>query len=599
MQAQNPQAPALGADPAAPAAQVIAQAKAAGRSVLGEIVARRRTHLPAIRARLAAALPQVQLPAEGPLSAAQVQAAASTLPRAQRDFYAALGGLEAARRAPGQAFCPRLILECKSASPSKGAIRPDFDPADLARAYAPFAAAISVLCEPDFFGGDFAHLSVVSRATADPCDPSDAAPSSQTPAGQTPTDPAPTGTKQPVLCKDFIIAPEQILLARAHGADAALLMLSVLDDETYRDLAALAESLGMGVLTEVLDEAEMERALKLGARVIDVNHRNLHDLTMDLQRARRLQAAYRQEVAANGSIVVGASGISDAQTLADLAQDLPAFLIGSALSGAADLEVAVRRLVLGELKICGLTSASAARAAWEAGFIYGGLNWVATSPRYLSVSESADLLAGAPQLRYWVVSTASSPAELTALAQDLAALRAQLRQRRAGGDPDLLPALDGVQLHGPLQADEGALLARAREILGTVLGPAAQALRLVRALPTPLLGPADWQNLPAPGPQGPDLYIFDAAVGGSGAVHDWSLIPRELRAKSLLAGGLGVENAAAARASGARGADFNSALEYPPDPGEGGAAGGRRYKDPQKIRAAAAAWQSIGAHLGA
>ena len=89
---------------------------------------------------------------------------------------------------------------------------------------------------------------------------------------------------QPVLCKDFMISEYQVYLARYYQADAILLMLSVVNDETYRVLADLAHSLGMGVLTETSNEEEFERALALGAKIIGVNNRNLHDLTVDLNR---------------------------------------------------------------------------------------------------------------------------------------------------------------------------------------------------------------------------------------------------------------------------------------------------------------------------
>ncbi|MFV2799972.1 bifunctional indole-3-glycerol phosphate synthase/phosphoribosylanthranilate isomerase, partial [Escherichia coli] len=93
---------------------------------------------------------------------------------------------------------------------------------------------------------------------------------------------------QPILCKDFIIDPYQIYLARYYQADACLLMLSVLDDDQYRQLAAVAHSLEMGVLTEVSNEEEQERAIALGAKVVGINNRDLRDLSIDLNRTREL-----------------------------------------------------------------------------------------------------------------------------------------------------------------------------------------------------------------------------------------------------------------------------------------------------------------------
>ena len=136
----------------------------------------------------------------------------------QRNFYDALAGTRTA-----------FILECKKASPSKGLIREDFDPAAIASIYKHYASAISVLCDEKYFQGSFDFLPIVSQVAP-----------------------------QPILCKDFTIDPYQIYLARYYQADACLLMLSVLDDEQYRQLSAVAHSLNMGVLTEVSNEEELE-----------------------------------------------------------------------------------------------------------------------------------------------------------------------------------------------------------------------------------------------------------------------------------------------------------------------------------------------------
>lgn len=133
-------------------------------------------------------------------------------------------------------------------------IRDDFDPARIAAIYKHYASAISVLTDEKYFQGSFDFLPIVSQIAP-----------------------------QPILCKDFIIDPYQIYLARYYQADACLLMLSVLDDEQYRQLAAVAHSLEMGVLTEVSNEEELERAIALGAKVVGINNRDLRDLSIDLQ----------------------------------------------------------------------------------------------------------------------------------------------------------------------------------------------------------------------------------------------------------------------------------------------------------------------------
>ena len=174
---------------------------------------------------------------------------AEDLERSQRSFAAALR----TRSGQGRSPQPALIMECKAASPSRGTIRSDYDPASLAAQYAPYAAAVSVLTEPDRFNGSFDDLAAV-REVVD----------------------------VPVLCKDFIVDEVQVLAARSLGADAVLLMLSVVPDDVYRELADLAHSLGMEVLTEVSTPQEMHRASALGAEVLGINNRHLRTLDTEL-----------------------------------------------------------------------------------------------------------------------------------------------------------------------------------------------------------------------------------------------------------------------------------------------------------------------------
>ena len=204
----------------------------------------------------------------------------------QRNFYDALAGTRTA-----------FILECKKASPSKGLIREDFDPAAIASIYKHYASAISVLCDEKYFQGSFDFLPIVSQVAP-----------------------------QPILCKDFTIDPYQIYLARYYQADACLLMLSVLDDEQYRQLSAVAHSLNMGVLTEVSNEEELERAIALKAKVVGINNRDLRDMSIDLNRTRQLAARLGPDVT-----VISESGIHTYAEVRELSHFANGFLIGSAL----------------------------------------------------------------------------------------------------------------------------------------------------------------------------------------------------------------------------------------------------------------------------
>ena len=228
------------------------------------------------------------------------------LPRSQRSFTAALRTRSGQSRSPQ----PALIMECKAASPSRGTIRSDYDPATLAAQYAPYAAAVSVLTEPDRFNGSFDDLAAV-REVVD----------------------------VPVLCKDFIVDEVQVLAARSLGADAVLLMLSVVPDDVYRELAELAHSLGMEVLTEVSTPEEMHRAAALGAEVIGINNRDLRTLATDLARTEELAP-----LAPAGVVLIGESGVSTSDDVRRLSGLVDALLVGSSLSGAPDPAEAARDL---------------------------------------------------------------------------------------------------------------------------------------------------------------------------------------------------------------------------------------------------------------
>ena len=231
---------------------------------------------------------------------------AEDLERSQRSFAAALR----TRSGQGRSPQPALIMECKAASPSRGTIRSDYDPASLATQYAPYAAAVSVLTEPDRFNGSFDDLAAV-REVVD----------------------------VPVLCKDFIVDEVQVLAARSLGADAVLLMLSVVPDDVYRELAELAHSLGMEVLTEVSTPQEMHRASALGAEVIGINNRDLRTLETDLARTEEMAP-----LAPAGVVLVGESGVGAAEDVRRLSGLVDALLVGSSLSGAPEPAEAAREL---------------------------------------------------------------------------------------------------------------------------------------------------------------------------------------------------------------------------------------------------------------
>ncbi len=208
-----------------------------------------------------------------------------------------------------------LIAEIKRASPSRGPIRAEFDPVAVARAYAEGGAAcLSVLTDTPYFEGLDEHLTA-ARAAVD----------------------------LPVLRKDFMLDPYQIVESRALGADCILLIMAALDDARARELENVALAYAMDVLVEVHDEAELERALRLRARLIGVNNRDLKSLALDLGTTERLAARVPAE-----RMVVSESGLKTAADLARMrAAGASAFLVGEHLMEQDDVAAAVRAL-LGE-----------------------------------------------------------------------------------------------------------------------------------------------------------------------------------------------------------------------------------------------------------
>ncbi|MCF6355013.1 MAG: indole-3-glycerol phosphate synthase TrpC [Candidatus Polarisedimenticolaceae bacterium] len=226
----------------------------------------------------------------------QLMASLEGLPQ-PRGFVAAIE----ARISAGEAA---VIAEIKKASPSKGVIREDFSPADIARSYAEGGAAcLSVLTDMDFFQGADAYLKEARAASA-----------------------------LPVLRKDFMIDPYQLYEARAMGADCILLIAACLEDAQLRELSELAAGLDLDLLVEVHDAAELERALRLDARLIGINNRNLRTFETSLQTTIKLLAQIPKD-----RIVVTESGIHTREDVALMRHNgVQGFLVGEAFMRAAE-----------------------------------------------------------------------------------------------------------------------------------------------------------------------------------------------------------------------------------------------------------------------
>jgi len=250
-------------------------------SILERIVAAKRAEISAAQKRT----PEVKLEGAPPL----------------RDFVAAL-----------RAKRPAVIAEVKRASPSKGLLRADFDPAAIARSYEKAGAAcMSVLTDREFFQGAPEHLIAARSACA-----------------------------LPTLRKDFVLDPYQVRESRALGADCILLIVACLEDEQLRELERAALDLGMAVLVEVHDGAELERALQLKTPLIGINNRNLRTFETRLDTTLGLLPRVPK-----GRIVVTESGILSPADVAQMrAQGVDTFLVGEAFMRAADPGAALRQL---------------------------------------------------------------------------------------------------------------------------------------------------------------------------------------------------------------------------------------------------------------
>lgn len=388
----------------------------------------------------------------------------------------------------------RFIMEVKRASPSGH--RSEHSVETAIAAYAGVADGVSVLTDERYFGGSFAALETV-RAHFD----------------------------GPVLAKDFVVVPAQVAEARRYGADAVLCMLSVLGDEEARGVMAEAERLGMDVLVEVHDEAELGRALALGATLVGVNNRDLKTLRTDLAVTERLA-----RLVPEGVTLVSESGVASRADVERLGRHADAFLVGSSLMAAADVFEAARALVFGRVKVCGLTREEDVAAAAKSGATHAGLILVNDTPRMVT-AERAQVLADAARrcgLKPVGVFRDEEPQAIVRAAKTL--------------------GLAAVQLHG---AEPPEVVARVKAGIDGEVWTAGFEDR------------------------GGDRLLFDSAGGGTGQTCDWDAVtPHPAKGEAFLGGGIGPDNARAAQATEVHGLDASSRLESAPG-----------IKDPNKINA--------------
>jgi len=414
-----------------------------------------------------------------------------TLVPTEKDMYAALD------RKQGYAHAG-FILECKKASPSKGLIRADFDPKAICQIYDKYAAAISVLTDEKYFQGTFEYLKIVTDTVS--C---------------------------PVLNKDFFVDAYQVYLARYYGADAILLMLSVLSDEEYKFLSAIAEQYNLAVLTEISNDAERDRAIDLGAKLIGINNRDLRDLTTDIART----FDYAPTLPAD-RIVISESGIYTNEQVRELAPAVDGFLVGSSIMSEDDIDLACRKLIYGNNKVCGLTKAEYAQEGVDVGAQFGGLIFAEKSPRFITGDQAQAIVEQVPSLRYVGVFVNHNVEEVVQLATNL--------------------NLFAVQLHGN----------ETHEYIDVLKPLLPKTCQIWKALPVESEVPELINNA--------QFYILDGKNAGSGETFNWRALAESEQdlTQCFLAGGLSIDNIEQAisqkTALDLFGLDLNSGVETSP-----------------------------------
>ena len=410
----------------------------------------------------------------------------------QKDMYAALAKDNAG-----------FIFECKKASPSKGLIRPVFDVIEISSVYNKYASAISVLTDTKYFQGNHDYLRAVSN-----------------------------NVDCPVLNKDFFVDSYQIHLGRHYGADAILLMLSVLSDEEYIELAKVANSYNMAILTEVSNVEETLRAIDLDAKLIGINNRNLRDLSTDLTRTFELAPMIPDD-----RLIISESGIYTNKQVRELAPAVNGFLVGSSIMSEDDIDLACRQVVFGSHKVCGLTKAEDVVNVINAGAAFAGFIFAEKSPRCISVEQAQSIIDEVGSI------TSTGINYVGVFVNESVDVVAQIANKLK---------LNAVQLHGNESSD---YINELRTLLNTncIIVKAVS----VKDDITPL-------NL------GADKYLLDSKQGGSGEAFNWQLLAdcEQDLSKAMLAGGLSTDNLASAirlmNDTDISGLDINSGVEISP-----------------------------------
>ncbi|XAJ86354.1 bifunctional indole-3-glycerol-phosphate synthase TrpC/phosphoribosylanthranilate isomerase TrpF [Buchnera aphidicola (Taiwanaphis decaspermi)] len=385
-----------------------------------------------------------------------------------------------------------MILEYKKKSPSKGLLRKNFNLKNIIKIYNQYASAISVLTDEKYFNGSFNFINQIKNYT-----------------------------KLPLLCKDFIIDDYQIYLARYHGANAILLILSILNDNQYVALSNVAHDLNMDVLTEVSNSREVNRAIKLKAKIIGINNRNLKDLSIDINRTFKLAKLINFSV-----ITISESGISNYNQVKKLKKIVNGFLIGSSVMKEKNISIGIKKIIFGKNKVCGLTNTYDAFISEKFGAIYGGLIFCNDSLRKITLNQAKKIVQFEKIIFVGVFCNAKIK-DVVLHTYDL--------------------NLNVIQLHG----NENQIYINKLKSFLPKYVKIWKAVKIKNYLPKIF-----FKNI--------KYYIFDSFTCGKGIPFDWSILKKIDLSNTILAGGINYENCIKALKTGCIGLDLNSGVEKTP-----------------------------------
>ncbi|WP_340147524.1 bifunctional indole-3-glycerol-phosphate synthase TrpC/phosphoribosylanthranilate isomerase TrpF [Buchnera aphidicola] len=385
---------------------------------------------------------------------------------------------------------PSFILECKKSSPSFGIIKKKFNILKIAQIYKKYASAISVVTEEKYFNGNIENIPKIKKIV-----------------------------HQPILCKDFIIDPYQIYLAKYYQADAILLMLSILNDNQYYELSKLAKYLNLQILTEVHNLNELERLKKFSPKIIGINNRNLKNLKINIKNTIKLAPLIKKK-----TCIISESGITTNFEVKKLNNFVNGFLIGTQLMKKKNLDLEIRKIIYGKNKICGLTRHKDAYNSSFYGSVYGGLIFCKNSLRKINIKKAKTIIKNI-NLKFVGVFQNKNLKSVTNIVNKL--------------------KLNIVQLHG----NEN------KEYISSLKNNISKKIKIWKSI-TLQQFLSNFYKI-----KYINYYLLDNNLPGSGIQLNWKPLKHKNLNKIILAGGLNQKNIKLAMKLNSLGLDINSGVE--------------------------------------